>query len=124
MFQLNVSVGFNPETLQRIDAFLKAINAESTPVANGSAKKETPVKSIAKPATGPTNGQDTVKEIKLTVEQLRLKTTEVAKANNKAKKPQVDALIAEACEGVDGKPSVSLIPEENYQSYYAKLTAL
>ena len=118
MLQVNVTIGFNAETLAAINNLIGLTTAEieTAPEANGSAKA-VPVKPLPKPEPVK-SGQDAVEEIKVTLEQLRELSASKSKEST-AKKEKVKALIAEM-----GGKNVSTLPEENYNEFYSKLQAL
>lgn len=110
-----LTVGFNPETLQRIDAFLKAINAEQ-PAPTEKANRVNRVSAVAAPAeTAKEKSNGTAPVI--TLEDLR-KLTKDKSDKSKENKQKVKELIAEFA------GSVSDIPEDKYPEYHNKLIQL
>lgn len=120
--EFKLTIGFNPESLQRIDAFLKAINAEQqwndVPVKYAKTVSTSPVKEMTLGSGNATtvvseNGKTPV----ITLEDLR-KLTKDKSDKGKETKAKVKELIAEYA------GSVSDIPEDKYTEYHNKLIQL
>lgn len=107
-----MTVNFGPETLQRIDAFLTAING-STPATKTVASPNKTVTAKPVETAEKTNGKATV----ITLEDLR-KLSKDKSDQSKEMKGKVLKLVREYAD------SVSEIPEDKYTEYHNKLMAI
>jgi hypothetical protein len=114
--EFTLSIGFNPETLKRIDAFLQAINSNAPAQKTVAApqKSVTPPKSVTEAAAAPSNG----KAIVITLEELR-KIASDKTNSSKANKAKFAAILEEY-----GVASLSKVPEDKHVELYNKLTEM
>jgi hypothetical protein len=115
--EFTLSIGFNPETLKRIDAFLQAINSNA-PAAKVKAEpvKQALEKSIAEgPAkAASTNG----KAVVITLEDLR-KLAADKTTSSKANKAKFASMLQEY-----GVASLSKVPEDKHVELFNQLTEM
>jgi hypothetical protein len=117
--EFKLTIGFNPESLAAINAFVSALSGSKTPATNGKVVKIT---EAAAPGAASANGapapssNGTIAPASLKIETIRAE--QKVKADN-GKRAEIKALLSEF-----GADSLTTLDPSQYSSYFIRLKAL